>query len=81
MDKTYNTRLEPFVLPTDRIGKVFAVVDQEMLLCLICEAVFWRFAARKHAKVPCRPILQQKSRDFARHLVFVSCASDGDKMG
>lgn len=41
---------------TDRIGKVFIVVAQDVRRCQICEQLFTRRAASEHAKAACRPI-------------------------
>ena len=38
---------------TDRIGKVFIVVGQNVRKCLVCEQLFTRRAASEHAKVAC----------------------------
>ena len=38
---------------SDRIGKVFIVVSQDLRKCLICEQVFTRQAASEHSTVPC----------------------------
>jgi len=42
---------------TERIGKVFVVVAQDVRKCLICEQLFTRRAASDHAKVACRWVL------------------------
>lgn len=41
---------------TDRIGKVFIVVGQNVRKCLICEQLFTRRAASEHAKAVCHPV-------------------------
>jgi len=46
---------------TDRIGKVFAVVGQELRQCLICESVLTRRAASEHARIVCRPEVSTKT--------------------
>ena len=38
---------------TDRIGKVFIVVGQNVRKCLVCEQLFTRQAASEHAEVAC----------------------------
>jgi hypothetical protein len=45
---------------TDRIGKVFVVVGQEVRQCLICECVFTRRASCEHSTVPCMPVIAMK---------------------
>jgi hypothetical protein len=40
---------------SDKIGKVFFVVGQDVRRCLVCEQVFTRRAASEHATVPCIP--------------------------
>jgi hypothetical protein len=40
---------------TDRIGKVFVVVGQDVRRCAICEGVFTRKAAAEHADLLCSP--------------------------
>ena len=42
-------------IPTDRVGKVFFVVNREKRRCLICEERFSREASRLHSHVVCRP--------------------------
>lgn len=39
----------------DRIGKPFLVIDRETRGCLICEQLFSRLEAPKHAQVVCLP--------------------------
>lgn len=39
----------------DRIGKPFLVMDQDMRKCLVCEQLFTRQEAPKHANVVCQP--------------------------
>jgi len=41
--------------PTDRVGKVFQVVDHEIRRCLICEECFSREGSRQHSDVVCHP--------------------------
>ena len=41
---------------TDRIGKVFIVVGQDVRKCLICDQLFTRRAASEHATAACQPI-------------------------
>jgi hypothetical protein len=40
---------------TDKIGKVFAAVGQDVRKCLVCEQLFTRRASAEHAKVVCHP--------------------------
>jgi hypothetical protein len=42
---------------TDRIGKVFIVVGQNVRKCLVCEQLFTRRAASDHAKAACHSTL------------------------
>jgi hypothetical protein len=37
----------------DQIGKVFAVLPQGLLRCLLCEEIFSRSTAAEHAEVDC----------------------------
>ena len=46
---------------TDRIGKVFIVVGQDVRKCLICEQLFTRRAASEHAKGACHWVLGRKA--------------------
>jgi hypothetical protein len=50
---TDQTRRETGFTHTDQIGKVFAVVGQDLRKCLVCEQFFTRRAASEHARVPC----------------------------
>jgi hypothetical protein len=43
---------------TDQIGKVFAVLPQGLLRCLVCGELFTRRDARDHAEVDCYPSLE-----------------------
>jgi hypothetical protein len=45
---------------TERIGKVFVVVDQDARKSLVCEQLFTRRAASEHAKVACHWVLSLK---------------------
>ena len=45
---------------TERIGKVFVAVGQNVRKCLICEQLFTRRAASEHAKVDCHWTLSVK---------------------
>lgn len=47
------TRRETGSAFNDQIGKVFAVVCQDVRKCLVCEQFFMRRAASEHARVPC----------------------------
>jgi hypothetical protein len=42
---------------TDRIGKVFLVVGQDVRRCLVCEQFFTRRASSEHATVVCDPAI------------------------
>ena len=53
-------RRETDSVRTDQIGKVFIVIGQDVRKCLICEQLFTRRAASKHAKVDCHWILSAK---------------------
>jgi len=46
---------------TERIGKVFIVVGQDVRRCLVCEQLFTRRAASEHAKVACHWVLRSKA--------------------
>ena len=50
-----NTRRDVGFIHTDQIGKVFAVVGQDVRRCLVCEQFFTRRASAEHAKVVCCP--------------------------
>ena len=39
---------------SDRVGKVFIVIGQDVRMCLICDAMFTRQAAADHAGSVCR---------------------------
>jgi hypothetical protein len=39
---------------TDKIGKVFSVLNENLLLCLICDEAFTRQGAAEHAERACR---------------------------
>jgi hypothetical protein len=54
-DKT--TRRETGSTRSDQIGKVFAVVGQDVRRCLICEQFFTRRASAEHAKLDCHLVL------------------------
>jgi hypothetical protein len=45
-------------LHTERIGKVFVAVGQDVRKCLICEQFFTRRASAEHAEVDCYPALE-----------------------
>jgi hypothetical protein len=45
-------------IPTDQIGKVFAVLSQGLLECLICGEIFTRQTAAEHAEVDCYPSIE-----------------------
>jgi len=45
---------------TDRTGKVFFVVGQDVRRCLVCEQLFTRQAASEHAKVACHSVQSVK---------------------
>jgi hypothetical protein len=42
---------------TDRIGKVFVVVGQDVRRCLVCEQLLTRRTASEHAKASCHWVL------------------------
>jgi hypothetical protein len=44
---------------TDRIGKVFIVVGQNVRKCLVCEQLFTRRAASEHANLACHWVLKR----------------------
>ena len=41
---------------SDRVGKVFIVVGQDVRRCLTCEQLFTQRAASEHAKAACHPV-------------------------
>jgi hypothetical protein len=41
----------------EAVGKIFAVLNQDMRQCLICERGFTRRASAEHAKVVCSPAI------------------------
>jgi hypothetical protein len=49
------TRRETDSPSSDQIGKVFAVVCQDVRKCLVCKQLFTRRASAEHAKVVCYP--------------------------
>ena len=55
MNADEHTRRETGSPRSDRVGKVFIVVGQDVRKCLICEQPFTRRAASEHAKVACYP--------------------------
>jgi hypothetical protein len=61
-------------IPADRTGKVFAILGKNMRMCLVCEVVFMRLAAREHAKVTCRPPVAQKNDYVPPYSICVSFA-------
>jgi len=40
---------------TDKMGKVFSVLDENLRLCLICDEVFTRQGAAQHSFERCCP--------------------------
>jgi hypothetical protein len=54
------TRRDAGSIHIDQIGKVFAVVGQDVRRCLICEQFFTRRASAEHAKVDCHWVLSIK---------------------
>ena len=56
MNADEQTRRETIYPRSDRVGKVFIVVAQDVRRCQICEQLFTRRAASEHAKAACRPI-------------------------
>jgi len=55
------TRRETRSVRSDRVGKVFIVVGQNLRQCLVCEGVFTRQASREHAEVACHCIQSVKA--------------------
>ena len=55
-DADEQTRRETRSPGSDRIGKVFIVVGQDVRKCLICDQLFTRRAASEHATAACQPI-------------------------
>ena len=55
-DADEQTRCETPLPGSDRIGKVFIVVGQDVRKCLICDQLFTRRAASEHATAACQPI-------------------------
>jgi len=49
---------------SDRIGKVFCVLDRDMRQCLICDGLFTRQAAPLHSVTACFP--SQRSFELVR---------------
>jgi len=47
------TRRDAGSTRTERIGKVFVAVGQDVRKCLVCEQLFTWQAASEHAKVAC----------------------------
>ncbi len=45
---------------TDQIGKVFIALPDGMRRCLVCDGVFTRQYASKHATVPCWVVIGSK---------------------
>ena len=43
------------VTPSDKLGKPFLVLTRELRQCLVCEEVFSRQSAPKHAFTVCYP--------------------------
>jgi hypothetical protein len=41
---------------SERVGKVFIVIGQNVRKCLVCEQFFTRRTSAEHAKVVCSPI-------------------------
>ncbi len=55
-DMTADENIERDASPrSDRIGKVFIVLSQDLRQCLICGGIFTRQAASEHATVLCMP--------------------------
>jgi hypothetical protein len=40
---------------TDKVGKVFSVLNETLRLCLICDEVFTEQGAAEHADIVCHP--------------------------
>jgi len=51
---------------TDKIGKVFSVLDENLRLCLICDEAFTRQGAAEHAHVACSPVPTPLPQNVAR---------------
>jgi hypothetical protein len=47
------TKAAAAAIPTDRVGKAFIAVGQDVRQCLVCEQLFMRRDARVHARVAC----------------------------
>ena len=45
---------------TERIGKVFVAVGQDVRKCLVCEQLFTRQSASEHAKAACHSVQSVK---------------------
>jgi hypothetical protein len=60
-------------IPADRTGKVFAVLSDDMRLCLICEVAFTPLASREHATVHCRPAVPHKDNDYSP--IYPTCVT------
>jgi hypothetical protein len=56
MNADEQTRRETDSRRSDRVGKVFIVVGQDVRKCLICEHLYTRQAASEHAKAACHPV-------------------------
>jgi hypothetical protein len=54
MTAVEKTQRDAGSIHTERIGKVFVAVGQDVRKCLICEQLFTRRAASEHAKIACR---------------------------
>jgi hypothetical protein len=50
---------------TDKIAKVFRVLDDNLRLCLVCAEVFTREGAAEHATTVCCPASQKGSPEVA----------------
>lgn len=62
-------------LPTDRIGKVFYVLDKDMRICLVCEGIFTCRAAAEHAATMCLPSSRSSEMEFIWNRQEVTMAS------
>jgi hypothetical protein len=55
------TRRDAGSARTDRVGKVFVVVNKGVRKCLVCEEFFTRRTASEHAKALCVPVVGMKT--------------------
>ncbi len=55
MTPTGTDKRFPAAAADERVGKVFAVVSDDLRMCVICEQVFTRQGSFEHSKLPCHP--------------------------